>query len=149
MLWNWATLDACFLTPSWRVSTRAGFAATCLAAVLLGMSLAALRRAARAVDAALVRAHAARVERAKAKVAAAAAEGSGAKGVAKAGAAKVAGKGWWRRLERDPRWALGPDAARFRPNVAQQVLRAVVHLMQFAVAYISMLWVLFALSNRH
>ena len=59
-----ATLDACFLAPSLaQAHASAGFAGACAAAALLGVSLAGLRRAARAVDAALARAHGRRVAR--------------------------------------------------------------------------------------
>jgi len=30
MLWNWYTLDACFLSPAWQITSHAAFAATCI-----------------------------------------------------------------------------------------------------------------------
>lgn len=35
MLWNWHTIDACFLTPSWHITNNGMFAATCIGVILL------------------------------------------------------------------------------------------------------------------
>jgi copper transporter 1 len=46
MLWNWDTVDACFLTRSWHIRSAAGFAGTCILIVALVIFLEALRRVA-------------------------------------------------------------------------------------------------------
>lgn len=35
MLWNWQTIDSCFLSESWHVKSRGAFAASCLGVVAL------------------------------------------------------------------------------------------------------------------
>lgn len=57
MLWNWETLDACFLTSTWRITTQAMFAGTCIGVILLAMALLFLRRAQKEYDAFLLRKH--------------------------------------------------------------------------------------------
>lgn len=57
MLWNWDTIDACFLTSSWRITTQAIFAGTCIGVILLAMTLMFLRRAQKEYDAFLIRKH--------------------------------------------------------------------------------------------
>ncbi|KAJ5544571.1 hypothetical protein N7535_007031 [Penicillium sp. DV-2018c] len=55
MLWNWHTLDACFLFPSWHITSRAMFAGSCIAVVFLVVLLEFLRRLGREFDAFLIR----------------------------------------------------------------------------------------------
>ena len=43
MLWNWYTVDACFLSTSWRINNDGAFAATCIGVVLLVVALEVLR----------------------------------------------------------------------------------------------------------
>ncbi|KAJ5550912.1 hypothetical protein N7535_001150 [Penicillium sp. DV-2018c] len=51
MLWNWYTIDACFLAKSWHVTSRGMFAGSCIGVVLLGVLLEFLRRLGREYDA--------------------------------------------------------------------------------------------------
>ncbi|KAL2793089.1 Ctr copper transporter family-domain-containing protein [Aspergillus keveii] len=44
MIWNWNTIDSCFLAESWHVTTKAMFAVSCIGVALLGVSLEFLRR---------------------------------------------------------------------------------------------------------
>lgn len=44
MIWNWNTIDSCFLASSWHVTTKAMFAVSCIGVALLGISLEFLRR---------------------------------------------------------------------------------------------------------
>ncbi|WVR04481.1 hypothetical protein IAU60_001484 [Kwoniella sp. DSM 27419] len=50
MLWNWTTIDACFLTSGWHIQNRGMFAASCIGVALLAVSLELLRRVARDYD---------------------------------------------------------------------------------------------------
>jgi len=34
MLWNWYSLDACFLSHAWQITSHAAFAATCIGVIL-------------------------------------------------------------------------------------------------------------------
>lgn len=50
MLWNWYTIDACFLAEGWHIRNRGMFAATCIGVALMTVCLEALRRACREYD---------------------------------------------------------------------------------------------------
>ncbi|KAJ5989259.1 hypothetical protein N7481_004469 [Penicillium waksmanii] len=55
MLWNWYTIDACFLSHSWQIKTRGMFAGSCIGAICLVLCLEALRRLGREYDAFILR----------------------------------------------------------------------------------------------
>lgn len=55
MLWNWTTMDACFLTESWHVTNRGMFAASCIGISFLAIALEGVRRISRDFDAHLAR----------------------------------------------------------------------------------------------
>lgn len=50
MLWNWSTLNTCFLTEGWHVSSRATFAASCIGVAILAIAGEAARRACKDYD---------------------------------------------------------------------------------------------------
>ncbi|KAK0655618.1 Ctr copper transporter family-domain-containing protein [Cercophora newfieldiana] len=50
MLWNWYTIDACFLSSSWLITTKGAFAATCIGVILMVAALEALRRLGKEYD---------------------------------------------------------------------------------------------------
>jgi copper transporter 1 len=114
MLWNWYTVDACFLSKSWHVTSSGMFAGSCIGVILLVMALEFLRRAASEYDAFIIRKHAAAYTSVPSQP------------VSDDGSAK----GLDRRS--DP-------VAPFTPSISQQAIRAFLHMMQFAVAYIVML----------
>jgi copper transporter 1 len=152
MLWNWETIDACFLTRSWRIHSVGGFAGTCILVVALVLVLEALRRVSHEYDENLARPP----RRHAAVVSSGAAAGSGKAGgapradedeggadaagptaphprpSASAGAA-VAAAG--RALSATARCA--PRA--FRADVPAATMRALLHTCRFAVAYFVML----------
>ncbi|KAH6657002.1 Ctr copper transporter family-domain-containing protein [Truncatella angustata] len=55
MLWNWNTIDSCFLTSSWRITSTAMFAGSCIGVFLLAIIAVLLRRLTTEYDAFLVR----------------------------------------------------------------------------------------------
>jgi copper transporter 1 len=55
MLFNWYTIDACFLSSEWRIQNNGMFAATCIGAILLVMVVELCRRIGREYDAFLLR----------------------------------------------------------------------------------------------
>jgi len=55
MLWNWYTVDSCFIARSWHVSSKAQFAGSCIGVFLLVLSAQWLHRASREYDAAIAR----------------------------------------------------------------------------------------------
>ncbi|KAM0547035.1 hypothetical protein ACHAPJ_010578 [Fusarium lateritium] len=125
MLWNWNTVDSCFIAKSWHITSKGMFAGSCIGVILLVMFLEFLRRSVKEWDRYLLRQHAAKFEGSP-SVTAVPAGASGANGFdnGKDGNAIV------NRVN-----PLPP----FRPNVWQQAIRALLHVMQFAVAYFVML----------
>lgn len=104
MLWNWNTIDACFLSSSWHINSEGAFAATCIGVVLLAILLESLRRIGKEFDNYIVREFQARL----AALSAAATDAT-------------------------------PQTVTFRASPLQQITRAVIHAITFAVAYILML----------
>ncbi|KAK7407871.1 Copper Transporter integral membrane protein that functions in high affinity copper transport [Neonectria punicea] len=120
MLWNWNTVDSCFISSSWHVTSKGMFAGSCIGVLLLVMSLEALRRAVKEYDSYIIREHFAKFAASPAAIPSKAAHSDSSK--AADGAAVC---------------AVAPPP--FRPNVGQQAIRALLHMLQFAVAYFVML----------
>ncbi|EPE08387.1 ctr copper transporter [Ophiostoma piceae UAMH 11346] len=57
MLWNWNTVNACFISSTWQITSRGMFAGSCIGVVLLVIVLEMLRRAVKEYDRYLVRQH--------------------------------------------------------------------------------------------
>ncbi|ODA84123.1 hypothetical protein RJ55_02641 [Drechmeria coniospora] len=55
MLWNWHTVDACFLSSSWHIRNEAMFAATCIGVVVLVVVVEFSRRLGKEYDRFLTR----------------------------------------------------------------------------------------------
>ncbi|RYP77843.1 hypothetical protein DL771_000940 [Monosporascus sp. 5C6A] len=120
MLWNWYTVDSCFISSTWRIRSAGMFAGSCIGVILLTMSLELLRRLVKEYDRYLIR---------KRTVGTAiAVSPNDSKGSSEEGHASSA-------------TVLAPCAAPlgFRPNVFEQAVRALLHMVQFAVAYFIML----------
>jgi copper transporter 1 len=166
MLWNWDTVGACFISRSWHITSPGMFAGSCIGIILLTMSLEFLRRLRRTYDAMIIRDFQRRYEQLPASAAAGTApteqygtsdkvglayseqqhqhqqasghssikETSPVRGVAglvsgaKGGQATAASPG---------------KTVNFRPKIWQQVIRALLHTMQFAVAYFVMLMAMY------
>ncbi|KAI2604639.1 Ctr-domain-containing protein [Hypoxylon sp. NC1633] len=121
MLWNWETIDACFLTESWQIRSNGAFAALCIGVVLLVVLLELLRRIAKIYDRYLVRQY-----QKSAALAATAVSGS----TETADGALIA---------KERPLIDASSASAFRPNVWQQAVRALLHALYFALAYWIML----------
>ncbi|KAL4875255.1 Ctr copper transporter family-domain-containing protein [Aspergillus karnatakaensis] len=106
MIWNWNTIDTCFLASTWHVTTKAMFAVSCIGVALLGVSLEFLRRVTKDYE-----------------------------------------EGLQRQFHRhalsqlDDPLVCGapPSVITYRASPIQQVIRAILHVTQFGVAYITML----------
>lgn len=113
MLWNWNTIDSCFLASSWKITSNAVFAGSCIGVVLLVISLEMLRRGVKEYDRFLINKHiTSQVGRPTPK--ALADDGS-------------------------PPPACAAAANGYRPTILEQAIRALLHMLQFAVAYFVML----------
>jgi len=128
MLWNWNTIDACFLSETWHIKSSGMFAGSCIGVILLTMSLELLRRAVKEYDRFLIRQHAA-------KLSSIVPNGTGkAKASSDDGAATSSGAAC-----SSSGGVCDGGIAPFRPGLLQQAIRAFLHMVQFAVAYLIML----------
>lgn len=115
MLLNYNTIDACFISSDWQITSTGMFAGSCIGVVFLSIFLEFLRRSVKEWDRYLVRQHIAKY------TAAAAGSTSPAEGKGKSSS---------------PCAVTIPP---FRPSILQQVIRALLHTAQFTVAYFIML----------
>lgn len=154
MLWNWNTIDACFLSSQWHITSNAMFAGSCLAVMALVLALEALRRAVKEYDRHLVRRHLGDAATASAVLpplptpppppptTRAAAAGHCAGKTTPGGSVSTTG-GAAAAAEHEGSPLAGgappPPTRRFRPTLPQQAVRALLHMLQFAVAYFIML----------
>ncbi|KAI1082061.1 Ctr-domain-containing protein [Whalleya microplaca] len=124
MLWNWYTIDSCFIASTWRVTSQGMFAGSCIGVILLVILLEFLRRSVKEFDRYLIRKHNAQ-SASVVSVAGGQEDGSSSPKIqpqssAAASCAPAATKG-------------------YRPTILEQAIRAFLHLCQFAVAYFVML----------
>ncbi|KAM0256952.1 hypothetical protein ACHAQJ_004653 [Trichoderma viride] len=128
MLWNWNVLDACFISESWQIKSKGMFAGSCIGVILLVMALEFLRRLSKEYDRFLIKQHTAKFQDSPATVAIAATPANAA---SKAGLESV--------HSQEAVCPTGIAMPPFRPDVFQQAIRALLHMVQFAVAYFVML----------
>lgn len=57
MLWNWYTIDSCFIARSWHVKSKGGFAGSCIGVFFLVVAAQWLHRFCRELDKSFVRKH--------------------------------------------------------------------------------------------
>lgn len=132
MLWNWNVIDACFISESWQIKSKGMFAGSCIGVILLVMALEFLRRLSKEYDRFIIKQHAAKFqESSSATVTTAAARPAAPADATKTGLESVNS----RELACPAVVAMPP----FRPSVLQQAVRALIHMVQFAVAYFVML----------
>ncbi|KAF2853659.1 Ctr-domain-containing protein [Plenodomus tracheiphilus IPT5] len=124
MLWNWNTIDTCFISKSWHIRSKGMFAGSCIGVILLVLSLEFLRRAGKEYDRYIVTQHIKSI---------------GSRGVTTSSASSENSVGKTPGATTAPATCIPITAARFRPSVLQQAVRALLHMLQFAVAYFVML----------
>ncbi|RPA78006.1 Ctr copper transporter [Ascobolus immersus RN42] len=132
MLWNWYTIDSCFIARGWHNRTKAGFAGSCIAVVALCVFLEFLRRGQREYDRLVMG------NMAERKKAAATADPDAAAAAAAAAAAVAPKDGEVVVVNANQH----PPVARakaIQPNVTEQLIRTAFYVLQFAVAYLIML----------
>jgi copper transporter 1 len=115
MLWNWNTIDSCFLASSWKITSDGVFAGSCIGVVLLVIALEMLRRGVKEYDRYLIAKH------------------------IKSQVETVSPKSM--SDEGSPAPPRAVSAQGYRPTVMEQAIRALLHMLQFAVAYFVMLYV--------
>ncbi|KAG6362822.1 hypothetical protein INS49_007916 [Diaporthe citri] len=135
MLWNWNTVDSCFISSSWHVTSRGMFAGSCIGVLLLVMLLELLRRMVKEYDALLVRKHSTNSNSSSSTYVGDAAAGRAQQ---QQHVASESGESKDHGVNVQPVGAVDPSG-RFRPTVLEQAVRALLHMCQFAVAYFVML----------
>ncbi|KAI1171912.1 ctr copper transporter [Nemania sp. FL0916] len=114
MLWTWDTIGSCFLAESWRIQTAGMMAGSCIGVFLLAVLLEFVRRLGKEYDRSIV-------ARAQHEV--------DSQAIVEK---EVPDSSPVRRIEKD-------QALRFRPTLAQQLIRGLIHAVSFGIAYILML----------
>ncbi|KAL8868686.1 MAG: hypothetical protein Q9174_004828 [Haloplaca sp. 1 TL-2023] len=141
MLWNWNTVDACFISETWRITSKGMFAGSCIGVILLVMCLEALRRLQREYDAYLVRQYCKRNEPMRTSFH----DDETPINPDVEGSAKTGGN----NITVTSKSSQGSSTSgigkqqRLRPTVLQQAIRAFIHMLQFAVAYFIMLMAMY------
>ncbi|KAF2221099.1 Ctr copper transporter family-domain-containing protein [Elsinoe ampelina] len=134
MLWNWNTVNSCFISSSWKITSNGMFAGSCIGVILLVMSLEFLRRVGRAYDQYIFSTTKTfsfrQPTQAFAKTAASPSSASLSDANKDGTTATATGAG-----------CAAPCVATsmIRPTLVQQLIRAFIHMLQFAVAYFVML----------
>ncbi|KAG6103034.1 hypothetical protein E4U14_006472 [Claviceps sp. LM454 group G7] len=130
MLFNLYTIDSCFLSSQWRITSNAAFAGSCIGVFLLTLLLELLRRSIKEYDRYLIRQHRSRHQASSSATESTTGSTTGStmppnttKNFAAAVSSITCSK------------AVPP----FRPNALQQGVRAFLHLLAFFVGYILML----------
>ncbi|KAI8939081.1 hypothetical protein NX059_004920 [Plenodomus lindquistii] len=124
MLWNWNTVDTCFIAKSWHIRSKGMFAGSCIGVILLVLSLEFLRRAGKEYDRYIVAQHK---------------KSLGSSGVTAFSASSDNGVGKTPGATTSAATCAPIATSKFRPTVVQQAVRALLHMLQFAVAYFVML----------
>ena len=128
MLWNWYTIDACFLSRTWHIRSKGAFGGSCIGVILLVISLEFLRRTQREFDRYLTRRNRSHLAVADSR------DGSSDESGEDAGSgARKNGNISARLLSR------GRTDYASRLKLWQQVVRSFLYMMQFAVGYFAML----------
>ena len=141
-MWNWNTIDTCFISSSWHIKSKGMFAGSCIGVVLLVVLLEALRRSVKEYDRYLIRSnqvkHLISLDTVK----------TSNPGTAKTGEDGVSvapltndSRSMFNKSSAFPTAVdvVSAAAQPFRPTVPQQAVRALLHVCQFVVAYFVML----------
>ncbi|KAI0433882.1 Ctr copper transporter family-domain-containing protein [Xylaria sp. FL1042] len=121
MLWNWYTVDACFLSKSWHVHSHGAFAGLCIGVILLVILLEFFRHASRQFDRYL-------------------ADQAQERTIFTTQSANPSDKpGSPRPKEHHETQSAAIPVQSVRPNIVQQLIRSLLHTLQFATAYWIML----------
>ncbi|KAI2640995.1 Ctr copper transporter [Xylaria nigripes] len=125
MLWNWYTVNACFLSETWQIHSKGGFAGLCIGVILLVMLLEFFRHTIRQYDCYLVN-----LSQKQAALSTKAGDHPNTTG-SPVTDTKEEGE--------QTAQTAAMAATTFRPDVRQQAIRALLYTLQFATAYWIML----------
>ncbi|KAJ5340523.1 Ctr copper transporter family protein [Penicillium brevicompactum] len=135
MYWNWYTIGTCFLAKSWHITSRGMFAGSCIGVICLVICLDFLRRVGREYDAYIVRQARLR-QSARVTDIATTCDDNACPGTESEFSTP-------KTLNHATAVASGafvaPGPVSYRPSLAEHTIRSLIHMVQFAVAYIVML----------
>ena len=138
MFWNWYTLDACFISRTWHITSAGMFVGFCIGVIGLVLLLEFLRRLQREYDR-MIQQHAVNdhIAAGRASTTSRSARNGSAKNNSTPGGedpphSAVPLLGDWEG-------SLPPRRPRHIPTAFQQAVRASIYTLQFAVAYMIML----------
>ncbi|KAL1995163.1 hypothetical protein VTN49DRAFT_1350 [Thermomyces lanuginosus] len=138
MLWNWNTIDACFLSRTWHITSKGMFAGSCIGVICLVICLELFRRLCKEYDRYIIREYQRKVAQEASFNRAQAARESCCE--QEGDNNNIAARNS-KSLSLAP-GVCAPDTSptlRFRPTVLQQLIRALLHMVTFAIAYFVML----------
>ena len=119
MLWNWHVMNACFISSSWRITSRGMFVGSCIGVILLVMTLEFLRRVGSEFDRYLA--------------------GKRLSVPTRLQRTNVNPKSTTSSCESPTEASVLQPQPQVRPTLLQHTARSLLHMMQFGVAYIIML----------
>lgn len=120
MLWNWYTVDSCFIASSWHVRSSGAFAGSCIGVILLVIALEFIRRTQREYDAYILRQWKSSVTELQAE------RSESGSSTAKQPLSTVV-------------IPLQRRTGVFQPSIFQQIIRSLLFMVQFGVGYFVML----------
>lgn len=113
MLWNWTTIDVCFISSQWHIRTIGGYVGTVIGIFLITIALEALRRISREYDRKILREFVAKHQ------------------TSDSAAAK--------ETDSNKSGMFGRPQPTFQPTLAQQAIRSSFYFVQFSAGYMLML----------
>ncbi|KAK2756958.1 Copper Transporter integral membrane protein that functions in high affinity copper transport [Arachnomyces sp. PD_36] len=134
MLWNWYTIDACFLDESWQITSNGMFAGSCIGVICLVIVLEFLRRVGREYDAYIVRRHNIHQQ---IRANSGSSSSSSPKQPTTTTTNPASSSNGLLALFSSGTGNL--SNGQVRPTLFDQLIRALLHMLQFAVAYFIML----------
>lgn len=125
MYWNWYTLNACFISEQWQITSKGMFGGTCVGVVLLVMTVELLRRLQREYDRLIIRKCKDRIKNQSNS------EVSSLSHNEKGFAVQTIG------------FEAAGGAFNFKPTLFQQFIRSLFYMVQLGAGYIIMLLVMY------
>ena len=140
MLWNWYTTDACFISSTWQVTSHGMFAGSCIGVIALVVALEFLHRLGREYDQYLI--YQLRVQQTRQSKDNAQEQNETERNPGELGGSAIGQKDIFLASTSPGYDGLVRTSMRrstVRPRIQQQIVRALIHMLQFAVAYFIML----------
>jgi copper transporter 1 len=129
MLWNWDTINSCLISRQWHIKTTSQFAASCIAIVILSMSLQLLRRLSREYEVLILKQYKQKLQDMRSSRAEISSQTTP---ITKRSTSSLSFK--VNQITKHQ-----TNLKKFRPHPLQQIFRGVLHVSQFIVAYFIML----------